>query len=119
MVLPEGIVDASGVPTAPPAPPTGAVGTGLIPPPAQPAGSVSAGTVATTETPVAGMSIEGLASILGPMLAEQFTKTKPTGTTDDTFTTAINQQYAKDCMMSSFISLSGMQSETAPLPEYF
>ena len=119
MVLPEEVDGAGGHPAAPPAPTNGEGGNDPIPPPAPPGGSGSAGTVVGTETPVAGMSIEGLASILVPMLAQQLDITKPTGTTNGIYSTAITEQYATDRMMSSLISLSGMQSEITPRPEYF
>ena len=85
---------------------------------------VSAGTVVPTETPVAGMSIEGLASILGPMLAQQSqpvmapTETAPSYALS-AYNGAINEQYAKDVMMQSLMSFAGMESDTTPRPEYF
>ena len=62
--------------------------------------------------------------MLGPMLAQKFTPTiatnsTPTNTHKDVYSSAITEQYAKDCMMESLISLSGMQSDTTPKPEFF
>ena len=123
MVTPEEVDDVNGLPVASPVPPPGAVGNNSPAPPANPALSNSTGTVATTGTPVAGMSVEGLALMLGPMLAQQFSTTAATTNlpTDnkDKYSSAITKQYAKDCMMASLISLSGMQSDTEPRPEYF
>lgn len=82
MVTPEEVEGVKETPGAPPAPPVGAAGIGSVLPPAPPAEPISAGTVTNTETPVSGMSVKGLALILGPMLASQF-KPEPSNTTNN------------------------------------
>lgn len=109
---PERVGDADGTTSALPTLPPGA-GDGFVAPPVAPAERTETG---MGETPVAGMGVEGLALVLAPMLAEQFagnSRMQPQHIENNKmYAPEIDEQYAKDRMMTSLISLSRMCSES-------